>query len=197
MAAGVSCNGDGGGPSSPELEPTACSLLWYRARPAGRFDLYKLEMPAAEWETGPHAYDGTSRLGVFYYGLFDGDGDGLFEQYLDAAVATSGDFTLTVEGIGEGDAVVFADSQTQSYLGLGQVVVATGGTGGFDGVWSAPEVDGGGEDPVYADPASIGVAYAGSSLSLGSVAYGAFGLCWDAATSASSPIRWRQPLKKQ
>ena len=190
----AACSGDSGGPSPDPFEPTACSLLWYRARPAGRFDLYKVELPASEWTTGPHAYDGTSRLGVFYYGLFDSDGDGLFEASTDAASATSGDFTLTVEGTDEGDTVVFADTQVQSYLGLGAVVIATGGTGGFDGVWSPPGVDGGGDDPEYADPATIAVAYSGSSLALGSVDFGAFGLCWDDSVAATAaPIKWRQP----
>ena len=192
----ASCSGDSGGPQTPSFDPTACSLLWYRARPAGIFDLYKVEMPAADWTSGTHAFDGTSRLGVFYYGLFDGDGDGLFEGSADAASATSGSFTLDVDGVDEGDAVVFDDPTLQSYLGLGAVVIATGGTGGFDGVWSSPDVDGGGEDPEYADTASIAVAYEGSSLALGSIAYGAFGLCWDDATAASS-ITWRQPLNPQ
>lgn len=174
--AGISCSG--GEKVIRPFRPEACALLWYRARPQGRFDLYKVELPATEWTTGSHDYDGNVRLGVFYYGLVDGDGDGRFEQYENAAAATSGSFALTVAGVEAGDAVAFQDGSPQSYLGVGDALVASGGTGGFDGVWSEPDVDGGGEEPVWAQGASLTLAYAGSSLTFGSDAYGAFGLCW-------------------
>lgn len=193
--AAVSCSGDGGGGPNPEpFEPTDCAVLWYRARAAGRFDLYKVEMPAADWTTGTRAYDGTSRLGVFYYGLLDADADGLFEQWEDAASATSGDFTITVAGLQDGDAVTFADTQAQSYVGLGGVLLAMGGTGGFAGVWSPHEIDEGAADPTFAEDASMALAYSGSSLSFGSDSYGAFGYCWQdpiLAALADSEGQWR------
>lgn len=177
--AAMSCSGDGGGGPRPDpFEPTDCTLLWYRARAGGLFDLYKVEMAAADWASGTRAYDGTSRLGVFYYGLLDADADGLFEQYADAAIATSGDFTVTVEGLDEGDAVSFEDTQAQAYLGVDGMTLAVGGTGGFDGVWSSHEVEDGESEPEYAEDASISIAYAGSSLDLGAAAFGGFGYCW-------------------
>lgn len=197
----MSCTGDdGGGPKPDPFEPTDCAVLWYRARPAGRFDLYKVEMPAADWMTGTGAYDGTSRLGVFYYGLFDADADGLFEQYEDAASATSGDFTLTVAGLQEGDGITFADSQSQEYQGVGGVLLAVGGTGGFNGVWSPPEVESGAADPAYAENASISLAYSGSSLSFGAQSYGAFGYCWQDPIPSSAFARdseWRRTRNPQ
>jgi hypothetical protein len=188
----MSCSGDGGGGPQPEpFEATHCAVLWYRARAAGRFDLYKVEMPAADWTSGSHAYDGTSRLGVFYYGLLDADADGLFEQYEDAASATSGDFTITSGGLDDGDTVTFQDTQEQSYFGLGNVLVAVGGTGGFEGVWSSHEIEDGGASPAFAEDASIALAYSGSSLAFGSASYGAFGYCWQDPPPSSAFARWR------
>ena len=177
LGAAAACSGVGG-PRPRPVEPTDCTLLWYRAREGGRFDLYKVEMPAADWAPGTRSYDGVVRLGVFYYGLSDADGDGLFEQHLDAASATSGTFTVGGSGLDEGDTVTFEDTVAQSYFGLGDALLATGGTGVFDGVWSPSEIEEGEGEPAYAEGATLTLAYAGSSLELGSDSYAAFGYCW-------------------
>lgn len=200
VAAWAPACSDGGGPGADPFEPTDCTLLWYRARPAGLFDVYKVEMPAAEWTVGTHTYDGVERLGVFYYGLIDDDGDGVFEAYQNAASATSGDLTLTsAEGTGDGDTVVFDDSVSQAYLAVGGVMLATGGTGNFDGVWSPHSLDDGEGDPIYAESSTIAIAYSGSNVQLGSVEYGAYGYCWSDALAirSSLPTLWRRDRKPQ
>jgi hypothetical protein len=160
-------------------------------------------MPVSDWTEGLHLYDGVTRLGVFYYGLLDVDEDGVFEAYENAASATSGDLTISsVEGTGDGDAVVLVDSASQAYLAVGGVMLATGGTGNFDGVWSPHTLDDGEGDPVYADASSIAIAYAGSNVQLGSIGFGAYGYCWDdglAVRSAlpPSPSLWRRDGKPQ
>lgn len=160
-------------------------------------------MPAADWTAGTHAFDGVTRLGVFYYGLFDAEGDGIFEQYDDAASATSGDFTLTnVEGTGDGEEVVFSDTVAQSYPSVGGVTLATGGTGDFGGVWSPHTLDEGEGEPAYAEASTIAIAYQGSNLQLGSVDYGAFGYCWSDGLGVSAraihpPSLWRPETKPQ
>ena len=189
LALAAACTGDEGGPVDRPFEATACTLLWYRARAQERFDLYKIEMPASAWTTGTQTFDGTTRIGVFYYGMADADDDGLFEQWQDAAAATGGDFSLVVEGLDEGDAITFTDSSDQTYYGVGDVPRAVGGSGSFGGVWSAPEVEDG-EPPDYADSASVAMTYLGSSLTLGTGTVSAFGYCW-ADPLALTDAGWR------
>lgn len=176
-AGGVACTGEDGGPIPRPFEPTSCALLWYRAREQARFDLYKVELPASAWTTGTHSYDPAVRLGVFYYGLADADGDGLFEQWQDAATASAGEFSLVVDGLDEGDAVSFTDQTPQTYFAFGDVPRAVGGTGSFSGVWSTPEVEEG-ATPTWADSAILSISYLGSSLTLGTGSISSFGYCW-------------------
>lgn len=205
-AAAFSCSGDGGGPRPEPFEASHCTLLWYRARPAGVFDVYSVEMPVADWTNGTHTYDGVTRLGLFYYGLFDSDEDGVFEQFEDATSATSGEFTLSeVEGTDDGDDVGFSDAVAQAYPSVGGIALATGGTGNFDGVWSSHTIDDGEGEPAFADASTIALAYQGSNLQLGSVDFGAFGFCWDDGLALSSsstrakrlPSLWRRETKPQ
>lgn len=178
----------------------ACTVVWAEEA-GGALDVFLVDGPIGDWETGPVTYDVSTVIGVLY------DDAPYYEDHVPprvaagAAITTSGLFQLTLgDGTQEGGSVVLTDDppagQTLFSLDLetgavGAVVgTATGMT--FVGTWSDPDPD----QPLTAGAGTVNVLYLGSDLEIG--AAGAYAVCYSSTdvASATSSLRIRRTLDR-
>jgi hypothetical protein len=183
----VGACGGGGGSSNPvasptPFNPTNCQVAWLTAAAsqAGAYQVYVIDMPIANWTTGTKAFSPSAggNSATFYYEL-----DLSTSVAKAIGHASSGSFAVTAGGTTAGDSISVTDSAGVTLFdatGLSGAVIASGGTGTFDGVWSDPSPN---ANPVFGSSSSaISVVYAGSSLSIG--AQGSLGICYQQSSFA-------------
>src|SRR5688500_17726142 len=107
---------DDDGTNTPPPED-ACTIVWAREQGAGFLDVFLVDGPIADWESGPVAFDVSTMIGVLY------DDAPYFEDHVPprmaagAAITTSGLFELTLEeGTSEGSSVVLSDDPANQIL---------------------------------------------------------------------------------
>lgn len=188
-------DGDGGSPTPTPGPVTSCQLLWVTRDPPGQSDVvdyYLVDAPLSSWVSGDEAFylgdpDGITNV----TGAWVDDYDLVDREWAQAALATSGVFTLTLtsgaDRVAAGMPVGFEDVLPQAYYLLGPggeltSSIGPGGTGTFDGVWS---------DPASADveegSGTITIAYFGSAMTLGVDL--AYGKCYAASSAFAPPAR--------
>ncbi len=152
--------GAGGG------DVTRCSIVWMSpGTTSGKIHVYLVDMSVGRWSTGSKTFDGEEIVGALLYDY--GSGGSVADQ----AVASSGQFSLTVDGSAGGDGVSFEDPSSQSYSSESGKTVS-GGTGSFDGVLTAPD-----DEEAEFGEGSISITYDGTTLSLGES--GVYAQCYD------------------
>jgi hypothetical protein len=199
-AAACSGDDDDDGSDTPQpIDPTGCQIVWVTRDPPGQtntFDYYLVDAPVISWETGDETYyvgDPTGAANVT--GAWVDDYDLVQREWEQAAVATSGVFTLTMGSganpVAPGVDVAFDDASPQDYFLLGAndeltVSIGNSGAGAFDGEWSVP-----GSPDVEEGSGTITIAYFGSSLTLGTDV--AFAQCYEEA--AFAPLTRAQRIR--
>ena len=166
------CSGDDVSKARPN--GPVCQVLW--ASPGslpGRYDIYLLEMAKEAWaQEGEHHFSIESGVfGMFYDEYLDGPAGAEWET---RAIATEGSFVVSTS-LGDpypGTPIVTTDDGNQSYLTLDDgdelgAQLATGGAGGFQGVWST---DGDVEPEPGAGLVTIALGGTAQALELGTFA---------------------------
>ena len=141
---------DGGGDDDDDgtLDPVGCQIVWVTSDPPGQestYDYYLVDGPLSLWTTGDHNYyqgdpEGTTNV----TGAWVDDYDIVSREWAQAAVATSGTFSLVVgSGLEIGGSVEFEDATDQDYFLLDpdnnlSTPLGASGTGTFIGEWSNP-----------------------------------------------------------
>lgn len=188
--AGAACSGGGGGGDSSttptptptsSLPPDSCQIVWLSSSAAAtggvpRWNMFLVDAPLADWQTGVPSYTVNSPIGVFYYGY-----DRATHDAEAAAVTTAGSFQLGLgSGTDVGGTVDWNDTTPQSFFALDLVSgvvgaqVASGGTGTFSGTWSDPAVE-----TTNGGTGSVSVAWMGTNFSIGGL--GSFAKCYHAS----------------
>lgn len=200
----AACSGDDDdddGATPEPIDPTGCQMVWVTRDPPEQtdtFDYYVVDAPVGSWESGDESYyvgDPTGAANVTGAWV---DGYDLVErEWVQAAVATSGVFTLVLSTSGDaalepGRSVAFDDTTAQSYFLLGSndeltVSIGDSGTGSFDGEWSIP-----GSPDVEEGSGTVSIAYLGSDLTLGVDV--AFAQCYE--ETAFAPVSRAETLRR-
>lgn len=166
-------------PSPTPFTPTNCQIAWFTAEAApGKYDVYVVDMPAADWTTGTKNYGGTHN-GIFYKGF-----DLSAQVNAASALATAGTFMITVSsGIAVGESVAFSDPDPQGYVtGVPGSVIGSGGVGTFHGVWSDPSPSG---NPSFG-AGTVSLVWATTSFTLGQDA--TMGICYSGTAFQSLEV---------
>lgn len=163
--AGAACSGESKSnahptPSPTPFNPTNCQIAWFTAEAApGKYDVYVVDMPTADWTTGSKNFGGTHN-GIFYKGF-----DLSAQVHTASALATAGTFMITVSsGTAVGESIAFNDPDAQGYVtGVPGSVIGSGGIGTFHGVWSDPSPSG---NPSFG-AGTVSLVYQTTSFTLG------------------------------
>lgn len=178
-AAVAACSGGGDddddGNTPNPIVPTRCQIVWVTRDPPDQtdfFDYYLVDGLVSTWESGEHGYYVGDATGVTNVtGAWVDDYDLVAREWAQAALATSGVFSLTL-GSGAnphapGVAIDFDDATPQEYFLLDSsdvltLAIGNAGTGSFTGEWSTP-----GSPDVQEGSGTISIAYLSSDLTLG------------------------------
>ena len=178
-AAVAACSGGGDddddGNTPNPVDPTSCQIVWVTRDPPAQtdfFDYYVVDGPLSTWSSGDHGYflgDTTGATNVT--GAWVDDYDLVAREWAQAALATSGVFTLTLGSGADphapGVSVEFEDATAQEYYLLGSsneltIAIGDAGIGSFTGEWSVP-----GSPDISEGSGTINIAFLGSDLMLG------------------------------
>lgn len=164
-----------------------CQVVWASTGSSqGRYDLFVVDMPIADWTSGTKNYDisvpGSEHEAIFY-NEYDANASPT-PVYLSRGITTNGDFSVTVaNGTTTGQSVGFVDSSGQLFWALdGQNnignMIGSNGTGNFTGVWSDPAT---GANPTPG-VGVINITYEGTQESVNGPpnAFITYAVCYDA-----------------
>ena len=199
MAVAAACTGDddddAGSPtptgSATPFDPVSCQIVWVNRDPPTQtniIDYYVVDAPIGTWVMGTAEYFQGDTTGLNNItGAFVNGYNIATDTEVEAMVATSGQFQLTLADTDAGSPVSFSDLVAQEYFVIDSAAnlaasQGNSGTGSFSGTWTPPD-----STTVVPGSGTIGVLYHGSSLTMGqSVSYA---LCRDAGSSLTAPTR--------
>ena len=200
MAVAAACTGDdddddGSSPSptgsATPFDAVGCQIVWISRDPPTQsniIDYYVVDAPIGTWVTGTAQFfqgDTTGLTNVT--GAFQNDFNIATDTAVEAMVATSGEFQLTVAGTGAGESVSFTDLVAQEYFLIDSAQnlaesQGDSGTGQFNGTWTPP-----GSTTVVEGSGTIDILYRGSSLTMGQTL--SYALCYDTGSSFTTMTR--------